>query len=161
LSPLSQHLQEIGDFHRRRKTLSSDMAQYKHVHNQPVRIFIADDQPLILDAVKRLLSSDDRFQVVGEAIDGIQAVEESVSLHPDVFVLDVSMPKMSGFEAAKRIRTEQPHAAVVILSTHADQQFISAAKAAGAQGYVEKTKSAEKLIKAIESASNGDEFFIA
>lgn len=130
-------------------------------HTRPaIRILVADDQPTILEMVKKILKAHHGFEVVGEARDGQHAVSMAESLKPDVIVINVTMPKMSGFEAARRIRIQVPDSAIVILSSHKDQQFIEEARKAGANGYVEKSDADEQLIRAIESTVKGEEFFL-
>src|ERR1700730_1889932 len=125
-----------------------------------IRILVADDHPTILDMVKRILEAHHGFEVVGEARDGQHAVSLAESLKPDVIVINVTMPKMSGFEAARRIRVHVPDSAIVILSSHKDQQFIEEARKAGANGYVQKSDADVQLIRAIESTVKGAEFFL-
>ena len=125
-----------------------------------IRILIADDHPTILEMVKRILKAHHGFEVVGEARDGQHAVSLAESLKPDVIVINVTMPKMSGFEAARRIRVHVPDSAIVILSSHKDQQFIVEARKAGANGYVGKSDADKQLIQAIESTVKGEEFFL-
>ena len=125
-----------------------------------IGILVADDHPTILEMVKKILKAHAGFEVVGEARDRQHAVSLAESLKPDVFVINVTMPKMSGFEAARRIRVHVPDSAIVILSSHKDQQFIEEARKAGANGYVEKSDADEQLIRAIESTVKGEEFFL-
>jgi CheY-like chemotaxis protein len=125
-----------------------------------VRILVADDFPTILQLVKEILNVHPGFEVVGEARDGHQAVALAEALKPDVVVLNVTMPKMSGFEAARRIRSRVPDCAIVILSSHKDKQFIAEARKAGAKGYVGKSDADQQLVRAIESAVKGEEFFV-
>jgi CheY-like chemotaxis protein len=127
-------------------------------HN--VRILVADDFPTILQLVKDILNAHPGFEVVGEARDGDHAVAQAEALKPDVVVLNVTMPTMSGFEAARRIRARFPDCAIVILSSHKDEQFIAEARRAGAKGYIEKSDADEQLVRAIESAVKGEEFFV-
>jgi CheY-like chemotaxis protein len=127
--------------------------------NNKIRILIADDQPTILKMVKQILQAHTNFEVVGEAPDGQQAVTLAGSLKPDVIVLNVSMPAMSGFEAARRIRSHLPDSAIVILSSHKDKQFIAEAREAGARGYVQKSDADGQLIQAINTVVKGEEFF--
>ena len=100
------------------------------------------------------------FEVCGEAEDGAQAIEEAKKLKPDVVVLNVTMPVLDGFEAAREIRTSLPESAIVILSSHADQRFIEIARKIGVRAYVAKTKAGEALVKAIEAAVRGDDFVL-
>jgi len=110
--------------------------------------------------VKNVLNADPGFEVVGEARDGDHAVTLAEALKPDVVVLNVTMPRMSGFEAARRIRSRFADCAIVILSSHKDEQFIAEARKAGAKGYIEKSDADEQLVRAIESAVKGEEFFV-
>jgi CheY-like chemotaxis protein len=131
-----------------------------NITERHVRILIADDIPTILQLVKEILNVHPGFEVVGEARDGDHAVALAEALKPDVVVLNVTMPRMSGFEAARRIRTRFPDCAIVILSSHKDEQFIAEARKAGAHGYIEKSDADEQLVRAIESAVKGEEFFV-
>ena len=125
-----------------------------------LRILIADDNPTIMEMVKKILRAQPGFEVVGEARDGQHAVSLAEFLKPDVIVINVTMPKMSGFEAARRIRVHLPDSAIVILSSHKDQQFIAEAGEAGANGYVQKSDADEQLIRAIASTMKGEKFFV-
>jgi CheY-like chemotaxis protein len=124
-----------------------------------IRILIADDQPTILKMVKQILQAHSGFEVVGEARDGCQAVTLAVALKPDVIVLNVTMPTMSGFDAARLIRGQLPDSAIVILSSHKDKQFIAEARKVGARGYVQKSDADSELIRAINTVVKGEEFF--
>jgi DNA-binding NarL/FixJ family response regulator len=86
--------------------------------------------------------------------------EEAKKLKPDVVVLNVTMPVLNGFEAAREIKTILPEAAIVILSSHADVEFVEEAKKIGVRAYVAKTKAAEALVKAVESAVKGEDFVL-
>jgi len=125
-----------------------------------VRILVVDDHPTITQMVKDILNGHAGFEVVGEARDGQHAVSLADTLKPDVAVINVTMPKMSGFEAARRIRSRSPDCAIVILSSHKDQQFIAEARKAGANGYLGKSDADRELVHAIESAVKGEEFFV-
>jgi CheY-like chemotaxis protein len=125
-----------------------------------LHILIADDHPTIMQVVKQILDAHPGFEVIGEARDGQHAVTLAETLKPDVVVINVTMPKMSGFEAARRIRSRLPDCAIVILSSHKDQQFIAEARKAGANGYVMKSDADGELVRAIESAVKGEEFFV-
>jgi DNA-binding NarL/FixJ family response regulator len=112
-----------------------------------------------MEQVKKILKAYTGFEIVGEARDGQQAVSLAESLKPDVIVINVTMPKMSGFEASRRIRVHVPDSAIVILSSHKDRQYIEEARKAGVNGYVEKSCADSQLVGAIESAVKGEEFF--
>jgi DNA-binding NarL/FixJ family response regulator len=125
-----------------------------------VRVLIADDHPVIRTMVRSTLQVHPDFEVCGEAEDGAQAIEEAKKLKPDVVVLNVTMPVLDGFEAAREIRTILPESAIVILSSHADQGFIEIARKIGVRAYVAKTKAGEALVKAIEAAVMGEDFVL-
>src|SRR3984893_7110044 len=102
------------------------------------RVLIADDQTLFRSGLARLLDSDERVAVVGEAVDGLDAVKLAVALKPDVVLMDIKMPNLDGIEATRRIVTESPKTKVLMLTTfEADNHVIQALKA-GASGYVLK-----------------------
>lgn len=126
----------------------------------PIRIVIADDHPTIIRMVREILNEQPHFQVIGEAPDGAHAVALVEELEPDVVVLNVVMPKMSGFEAARKIHAQLPSVSIVILSTHKDAQFIAVAKQCGASAYVQKQDAGEQLVDAIEKARSGEVFFL-
>jgi DNA-binding NarL/FixJ family response regulator len=123
-----------------------------------LRILIADDHPLIRQSVRTFLEEDPRFEVCGEATDGAIAIEETERLKPDVVVLNVVMPVLNGFEAAKAIKAKVPESVIVILSSEADERFISHARKVGAGAYVPKSRVRDGLIQAIEKALQGSDF---
>ncbi|HXM98670.1 MAG TPA: response regulator transcription factor [Candidatus Dormibacteraeota bacterium] len=128
--------------------------------NPPISILVADDHALIRQIVKSTLNQEPHFEVVGEAADGLEAVDKAEKLKPDVVVLNITMPVLDGFEAARRIRQKLPQTAIVILSTDIDQRFIAEAKKVGARAYVPKSEASVALAKAIEAAIKNDEFFV-
>ena len=97
-----------------------------------IRILLADDHNVMRKGLRLLLESESDFSVVGEAADGKQAVAKAEETQPDVAVLDIAMPNLSGIEAAQRIISECPHTAVVILSMHSDEGYVLRALKAGA-----------------------------
>ena len=125
-----------------------------------LRILIADDHPVIRKQVRSILDAHPAFEVCGEAVDGAKAIEEAQKLEPDVVVLNVSMPVLNGFEAAREIKTKLPKSAIVILSSNADERFVEEAKKVGARAYVAKTRAGEALIKAIEAAVTDGDFVL-
>lgn len=110
--------------------------------------------------MRSLLESYPRFEVCGEAEDGAKAIEEAKKLKPDVVVLNVEMPVLTGFQAAREIKATLPESAIVILSLNTDRHLIEQAKMSGARAYVAKTKAAEALIAAIEAAVIGGDFVL-
>jgi two-component system response regulator NreC len=124
-----------------------------------IRILLADDHNVMRRGLRLLLKSQPDFTVVAEAADGRQAVEQAAAHKPDVVVLDVAMPNLSGIEAAQRIQSECPHTAVVVLSMHSDEGYVLRALKAGAKGYLLKDSAEGDLIEAIRAVSRGKTFF--
>jgi two-component system nitrate/nitrite response regulator NarL len=127
---------------------------------RPVKILIADDHAVIRQMVAATLKEEAGFDVIGEAENGLQAIDKARLLKPDVVVLNIKMPVLDGFEAARRIRKTLPEIAIVILSSEADRRFIEEAKKIGVRAFVPKTEAATALVKAIEAAIRNDEFFV-
>jgi DNA-binding NarL/FixJ family response regulator len=120
------------------------------------RVLIADDQTLFRSGLARLLDSDDRVHVVGEAIDGLDAVKLAASLKPDVVLMDIKMPNLDGIEATRRIVTENPETKVLMLTTfEADNHVIQALKA-GASGYVLKDSTASAIVSSVVAVVAGE-----
>lgn len=120
------------------------------------RVLIADDHEALLQRVSDLLARE--FCIVGAVHDGAQVVAAEAALEPDVLIVDISMPGMSGIEATNRIRLRGSHAVVVCLTAHAEQEIVEAALQAGALGYVIKTSLVHDLVPAIRAALEGRQF---
>jgi DNA-binding NarL/FixJ family response regulator len=116
-------------------------------------ILLADDHVLLLAAFRRML--EPKFEVVGAAADGAGLVEDALRLEPDLVVADVSMPRMNGLEAARRLRGELPRTRVVFLTVNEDPQMAAEAFALGASGYVLKSSTALELDQAIRAVLAG------
>jgi len=130
------------------------------VAKRPIRVLIADDQPLIRKMVRAILQEHPQIEVCGEVQDGAKAIEEALRLKPDVVVLNINMPVLNGFDAAREIKTKLPGAGIVILSSRADRHFVEEAKRIGVQAYVDKTKAGEALVKAVEAAVKDGDFYV-
>lgn len=129
-------------------TVSSDV--------RAARVLIADDQTLFRSGLARLLDSEDRVSVVGEAADGLEAVKLAASLKPDVVLMDIKMPGLDGIEATRRIVAESPKSKVLMLTTfEADNHVIQALKA-GASGYVLKDSQASAIVSSILAVVAGE-----
>jgi len=115
----------------------------------PVRVLIADDHRLFAEALRAILGSDRRIDVVGLAASGREAVEKSRQLEPDVILMDISMPGLDGVEATRVILEKQPKVSVVMVTGSDARQDVDAARTAGASGYVTKDRIAAELIGAI------------
>jgi two-component system response regulator NreC len=124
-----------------------------------IRILLADDHNVMRRGLRLLLESQPEFTVVAESADGLKAVEQARLNKPDVVVLDIAMPHLSGTDAAQRISEELPSAAIVILSMHSDEGYVLRALKAGAKGYLLKDSAESDLIEAIKAVSDGKAFF--
>lgn len=120
-----------------------------------IRLMLADDHRMLREGLSRSMS-EHGFDVVGEARDGVEAVNMAYSLTPDVVLMDVSMPEMDGVEACRQVRAAVPGTKVVMLTMHADQDVLANAIRAGACGYLVKDCSTEEIAEAVRMASNGD-----
>jgi len=129
------------------------------VDMKKIRILLADDHNIMRRGLRLLLEKQAGFEVVSEAADGREAVERAEATKPDVAVLDIAMPNMSGIEAAQRITALLPHAGIVILSMHSDEGYLLRVLNAGAKGYLLKDSAENDLIEAIKAVSQGKAFF--
>jgi DNA-binding NarL/FixJ family response regulator len=123
------------------------------------KILIADDHSMIRDGVKTLLSKNKDLEVAGEASSGHDAVEKYFELKPDLLILDISMPDMSGMEVAQRILGERPDAKIIILSMYDDEDYISRCMEHGVKGYVVKNETSEELDYAVKTVLKGQSYF--
>jgi len=114
-----------------------------------IRVLIADDHRLFAEALEVILAGDPRIAVVGRAADGEEAVRLAKELHPDVVLMDISMPVMDGIEAARAIRREDGDACILMLTGSNSRADVDGARQAGAAGYVTKDRIASELIDAI------------
>jgi DNA-binding NarL/FixJ family response regulator len=124
-----------------------------------LRILIADDHEVVRRGVKTLLEAQQGWTVVGEAADGREATEQAKKLRPDVAVLDISMPKLNGLEAARLILKEVPHTEVLILTMHDSEELIREVLQAGAKGYVLKSDIGNDLVAATAALSQHKPYF--
>ena len=120
-----------------------------------LRILLADDHGIVRSGLRVLIESHDGMHVVAEADDGVAAVEAALRHDPDVAILDVAMPRMTGIQAAREIRSRRPRTAVVLLSMHDDELYLFDALRAGASGYVLKRAADEELIEAVRAVAAG------
>ena len=116
-----------------------------------IRILLADDNEFVRRAICSVLKLDPDFRVICEVADGLEAIEKSKELQPDVVLLDVSMPQMGGFEAARQILTVAPQAEIVLLTEHAVAEMAQAAFKQGISGYVIKSDAAKDLADAVRA----------
>lgn len=121
-----------------------------------IKVMVVDDQMLVREGIKSLLSLSDKVQVVGEAIDGEQAVANVTECQPDVILMDIRMPKMSGIQAVKRLKQLNVTLPVIMLTTFDDHKTVLEAIQQGAKGYMLKDVSLETLVSAIETVHGGE-----
>jgi DNA-binding NarL/FixJ family response regulator len=125
-----------------------------------VRVLLADDHTLVRQGLRALLERQ-AIEVVGEASDGREAIELCERLHPDVAVLDVSMPLLNGIDAAQEISRSHPRTKVVLLTMHTEDIFVLQGLRSGVSGFVLKQRSADELVRAIGEVSRGEVFLSA
>jgi DNA-binding NarL/FixJ family response regulator len=123
-----------------------------------IRVLIADDHGIVRSGLRMLIDRQSDMQVVAEATDGVGALESTQAAHPDVAVLDVSMPRMTGLQAAREIRSHVPGTRVLLLSMHDDAHYFVEGLDAGAAGYVLKRAADTDLIEALRTVAAGRTF---
>ncbi|HLF19208.1 MAG TPA: response regulator transcription factor [Bacteroidota bacterium] len=124
-----------------------------------IRVLLADDHPLVRSGLIRLLEPHKDITVVGEAEDGEEAIQKAKQLKPDVVVIDLSMPKVSGVEAAKVLQKECPGARVLVLTMHENEEYVYQIFKSGAGGYILKNAGREEIATAIRAVAKGERFF--
>jgi DNA-binding NarL/FixJ family response regulator len=122
------------------------------------RVLVADDHGVVRGGLRLLLDRQADLEVVAEAADGAEAVREALLHRPDVCVLDVAMPKLTGLQAAREIRAQDPGVAVLMLSMHDDERYLFEALKAGAGGYVLKAQADQALVDAVRAVARGEPF---
>ncbi len=123
-----------------------------------MRVLIADDHGIVRSGVRLLLERESGIEVIGEASDGVEAREMAIRDHPDLAILDVKMPRLTGLQATREIREQAPDVAVLILSMHDDERYLFEALKAGASGYVLKHQADQELIDAVRAVERGEPF---
>mgnify|MGYP001206770682 CR=1 FL=1 len=125
----------------------------------PLRILIADDHPLFRDGLRALLTAAPDMELVGEATTGDEATSLAAELQPDVVLMDIQMPGLSGVEATRRIVQASPHIRVLVITMFEDDRTVFAAMRAGARGYVLKGASSSEMLRAIQAVGGGEAIF--
>lgn len=124
----------------------------------PVRLLLVDDHPVMRAGVRTLLSAEADLQVVAEASSGTEAVELARKLRPDVVLMDISLPELSGGEATKQILAEVPGTRVLVLSAHEEPAFAKVLLSSGASGYVLKRSACDELVRAVRAVAAGGSY---
>ena len=122
------------------------------------RILIVDDHPVVRRGLRHLLATQQEWEVIDEAADGLEGVEKAQYLNPDIILLDISMPKMSGLDACRLIRERAPEGEILILTQHDSPQMLREALNAGARGYVVKSKADSDLLQAVKALTEHKPF---
>ena len=122
------------------------------------RIVLADDHAILREGIRALLEDQSDMTVIGEAADGRKAVELARDLSPDIIVMDIGMPLLNGLEATRQIRHSFPHVAVLVLTMHDNEEYVSQILAAGASGYVLKRAASSELVTAIRAVAAGQSY---
>lgn len=125
----------------------------------PIKIIIADDHQVVRAGIRRLLSIEKTIQIIDEASNGEEAVQLVKYYKPDVALLDIFMPKLTGIEAVKKIKMENPEVFVIMLTAYEDSEHLEKALRAGADGYLSKEVGFKDLIEAIKKVTDGERVF--
>ena len=120
-----------------------------------LRLLLVDDHAVVREGLRSLLGTDARFEIVGEAADGLTAISAVERLHPDVVVMDVSLPGMNGAQVTRRLKETQPDVRTLALTVHEEGGYLRSLMDAGASGYVLKRSAASELLRAIEVVGEG------
>ena len=123
-----------------------------------IRVLLADDHHLVRKGIRALLEKTEDIEVVGEAMDGEQAVEMTERLVPDVLVIDIGMPRLNGIQAIERLRALGLNTQTIVLSMHSDETLVRQALRNGARGYLLKRSVTEELLLAVRAASQGETY---
>ena len=124
-----------------------------------IRVLVADDHTIVRQGVVSLLEAGGDCEVVAQASDGLEAVDKALQTHPDVAVLDIGMPRLSGLEAVRRIRQEAPKVRVLVLTMHEEEEYVVHLVRAGASGYLVKDSAAGELLAAVRALARGHGYF--
>ena len=125
----------------------------------PIKVLLVDDHAVVRDGIRARLESSADFEVVGEAVNGREALQKTEELRPDVVLMDISMPVMNGMDAARQLRDTFPDMKVIILTMHEHKEYIQGVIRCGAQGYIVKDVSAQEMISAIKTVVNGETYY--
>jgi two-component system, NarL family, response regulator NreC len=124
-----------------------------------MRVLIVDDEPIVRRDIADLIKRHDDLEICGEAANGEEAIEKALILKPHLVLIDITMPTMSGLDAAQRILWALPTTAVIFITNHDDPQILAEAKRLGARGYVSKTALLGGLAKAIDAVRRNQTYF--
>ncbi len=123
-----------------------------------IRVLLAEDHTIVRQGLRSILDGREGIQVVGEAKDGREAVEKTQELQPDIVLMDLSMPLLSGLEATRQIKSQCPQIEVLVLTMHADEEYVFQILQAGASGYLLKQSAVGELVAAIQAVCEGNSY---
>jgi DNA-binding NarL/FixJ family response regulator len=126
---------------------------------EPIRVLVVDDHPVFRRGMRAILGAEPDTELVGEATDGEEAIVRALELRPDVILMDLNMPSVTGIEATRRILEASPDTAILMLTMFEDDKSILAAMRAGAHGYVLKGADGSEMLRAIHAVANGEAIF--
>lgn len=124
-----------------------------------IRVVLADDHVFVRDGIKSLLENEANIEVVGEAIDGADALEVLVETKPDLLIVDIRMPHLTGIEVVEKLRTDNNNVKIIMLSMHESEEYVLKSIKAGADGYLLKGSSKEEFLKALHIVASGGKYF--
>lgn len=124
-----------------------------------IRILLVDDHPIVREGIKSALSKKKNISIVGEAATGEEAMVKARKLSPDVILMDINMPGMSGLETTRRLRKSVPDSKILAVTMHENREYVLEMTQLGARGYVFKDSSPSELLRAIEAVHSGELFF--
>ena len=124
-----------------------------------IRVVLADDHVFVRDGIKSLLENEANIEVVGEATDGLEALKIVENCKPDLLILDIRMPNMTGIEVVEKLRSQNNLVKIVMLSMHESEEYVLKSIKAGADGYLLKGSSKEEFLKALQTIANGGKYF--
>jgi NarL family two-component system response regulator LiaR len=135
--------------------VASEFGSNHHKSNK-ARIILVDDHPLLREALRNVLEKQHDFEVIAEASDGEEAVKLATKLIPDVVIMDISMPKLSGLEATRQIKAKRPTITILVLTVHSDNEHILSILQAGAGGYLTKSVYGAEVVNAVRALVHGE-----
>ena len=124
-----------------------------------IRVVLADDHVFVRDGIKSLLENEANIEVVGEAIDGADALEVVAENKPDLLIVDIRMPNLTGIEVVEKLRSENNEVKIIMLSMHESEEYVLKSIKAGADGYLLKGSSKEEFLKALHTVAAGGKYF--